>query len=223
MISYWVDPPVATDPRKQIRLWDAVSAFMQPPVKRVVKPLGRARIVIPTSVGVDLCSAVWGLVPKWATSGERRQLAKRHATLDALLAPESNITGDLWSASKPAQRCLVLASGWVGPAAGGVLVCQPETSPLMFAGLYSVVHVDRAGPVTTFGVFCCSVSHSPYDGSSIPIVVRAEDRLRWLACAPAEAKGFLRPPGMKVYTRRVADTAASDRALFGTPLADDAY
>ncbi len=101
-MASWLDPPAPNDPSRLAPAWDAIVSYMQPPARRIVQPLRRARIAIRTTGGIAITASVFGLVPSWATSGERRQLALRHAALDAQLAPDSTITGEVWEAG---NRC----------------------------------------------------------------------------------------------------------------------
>lgn len=196
---------------------------MQPPARRFVRPLRRARIVISTTTGIAIVPSVFGLVPSWATSGERRQLALRHAALDAMLAPDSTITGEIWSAERPPRRCLVVASGWVaGNSLGSRLAFSPETAPVTLAGIHNTIHVADGQAVSTFGVFVRSCSFSPYDGSPVPIVVRAEDRHRWMSGRPAAARSLLKVPGMKVLVKRIARADADYADIYGSGFSDEA-
>lgn len=95
------------------------------------------------------------------------------------------------------------------------MALSPELGPVTFAGLQSIVHIEGRAPVYSFGVFYRVMSFFPYDGSRVPVVVRAEGRLRWLTGKPGEAQGMLRPPGMKVHVRRLRDSGAADRDLYG--------
>lgn len=216
MDSFWLNPPHPNDPAATTRLWDAVIAYLQPPAApRHVRPLQRARIVIASAGGMDLVPAVWGLVPRWAAAAERRSVAKRYALLDSELAPASSMLHELWSTQQPSLRCLIPASGWTATASCSRMALSPELGPVTFAGLQSIVHIEGRAPVYSFGVFYRVMSFFPYDGSRVPVVVRAEDRLRWLTGKPGEAQGMLRPPGMKVHVRRLRDSGAADRELYG--------
>jgi putative SOS response-associated peptidase YedK len=215
MDSFWLDPPGPNSPAARSRVWDAIVAYTQPSARRVVRPLQRARIIAPTVGGTDIVPAVWGLVPAWAASGERRPVALRHALLDVLMAPDSSVTGDIWGAVRPVRRCLVPASGWIASHIGGHLVLKPETAPVTLAGLSNIIHADGGEPVCTFGVLYCVINHAPYDGTKVPIVIRAQDRNRWLTCAPTAARGYLRPPGMKVHVQRAPNSREHDQALYG--------
>jgi putative SOS response-associated peptidase YedK len=219
MDTFWLDPPPANDPTRATRLWDAVVAHMQPASRRVVRPFRRARILIRTLTDVDIVPAVWGLVPTWATSGERREVASRHALLDAEMVPGSSVTGDLWAAVEPPRRCLIPATGWTATGPFDVLAFQPESSPVTFAGLCNTVVVDGKS-ITTFGVFYREKSVDPYNGTRVPIIVRVEDRARWLRGSPAEARGMLRPPLMRVVGRTVRSTGTRDEVLYGPGYVD---
>lgn len=215
MDSFWLNPPPPNDPSASTRLWDAVIAYLQPAAPRRIRALQRARIILATSGGVDLVCAIWGLVPAWAAAVERRSVAQRHTLLDAGLTPDSSMLGDLWAMQQPSRRCLVPASGWTAPSSYHQLAFAPELGAITLAGLQTTVHIEGRAPVYTFGVFYRSVEFSPYDGSRVPVVVRAEDRLRWLTGKPGEARRLLQPPGMKVRVRRLRDDGAAARAVFG--------
>lgn len=221
MDAFWLNPPHPNDPAATTRLWDAVIAYMQPPAAtRYVRPLRRARIVLATSSGADIVPAVWGLVPEWAAAAERRSVALRHALLDGELAPASSMLRDIWSKQQPAQRCLIPASGWTAAGSCSRLAFSPELGPVTFAGLQTIVRADGREPVYSFGVLYRVMSIFPYDGSRVPVIVRPEDRHRWLTGASGEAQGLLRPPGMKVVAQRVHDGGASDRVLYGPDYVD---
>lgn len=215
MDRFWIDPPAPNDPAQSIPVWAAVVAQMQPLSRRVVRPFGRARIVISGATCNNIVAAVWGLVPAWATSGERRQVASRHMLLDSDLVPDSSVTGDLWQAIRPPRRCLVTASGWSAPAGTDAWAFAPEFPPLTFAGLQNQIHPDGSGPVYTFGVFYRPMPVSPYEGTQVPIVIREEDRTRWLRCSPSEARSLLRPPPMRIHSKLLRGTKAADVALYG--------
>ena len=213
MDSFWIDPPPANDPTRTVRLWDAVIAHLQPASRRVVRPLRRARILVRTMTDVDIVPAVWGLVPSWAAAGERREVAARHGLLDAEMVPGSSVTGELWAADQPPRRCLIPATGWTATGSFSVLSFQPETAPVTFAGLCNLVIVNGKA-VTTFGVFYRTKSVDPYNGTRVPVVVRLEDRARWLRCSPGEARGMLRSPTMRVVAKAVRTTGTGDEAFF---------
>ena len=219
MDTFWIDPPPAADPTASMRLWDAVIAHLQPASRRVVRPFRRARILVRTLTDVDIVPAVWGLVPTWATAGERREVASRYRLLDADLVPGSSVTGDLWAAVEPPRRCLIPATGWTATGSSGALAFVPETTPVTFAGLCNSVLVEGKA-ITTFGVFYRTMPVHPYDGTSVPVVVRVEDRARWLRCSPAEARGLLRPPRLRVIARTVRRSANTAEVLYGPGYVD---
>jgi putative SOS response-associated peptidase YedK len=217
--GFWLDPPAPNDPTRFAPAWDAIVSYMLPPARRFVRPLRRARIVISTTTGLAIVPSVLGLVPTWAASGERRQLALRHAALDAQLALDSTITGEIWEA---ANRCLIAASGWVARnSLGSVLAFAPETAPVTFAGLHNTIHLAEKNAVSTFGVFVRPCSFSPYDGSQVPIVIRAEDRHRWMSGRPNEARSLLKIPGMKVYVKRIFNEDTDLADIYGPGYSDD--
>lgn len=222
MDSFWLNPPQNNDPAAVTRLWDAVLAYMQSPgAVRRVQPLKRARIVKASGGMPEIVPAVWGLVPSWAAAAERRGVAERHALLDGDLAPNSSTLKELWDARKPTQRCLIPANGWTAATSYNRRAFAPDdASPVTFAGLQSVVHIQGREPVYTFGVFYRVMTLFPYDGSRVPIVIRPEDRSRWLSCTATEARQMLRPPGMKVVSRRLRDRGATERAIFGPDFDD---
>jgi len=74
MDLFWINPPAPNDPTRCARVWDAIVAYTQPPVRRTVRPLLRSRIVVARSASLDIIPALFGLVPTWAASGERRGL-----------------------------------------------------------------------------------------------------------------------------------------------------
>jgi putative SOS response-associated peptidase YedK len=217
--GFWLDPPAPNDPTRLAPAWDAIVSYMLPPARRFVRPLRRARIVITTTAGLAIVPSVLGLVPSWASSGERRPLAARHAALDAQLAPNSTITGEIWEASR---RCLVAASGWVArDSLGSVLAFAPETPPVTFAGLYNTVHLEDRGAVNTFGVFVRTCSFGPYDGSPVPIVIRPEDRNRWMSGPPNSVRSLLKVPGMKIYVKRIVNETTDLADIYGAGYSDD--
>lgn len=223
MDLFWLDPPAPNDPRRRAGAWDAIVSYMQPPERRTVRPLLRARIVVARSASMDIVPALFGLVPTWAASGERRGLALRHTSLDSCLAPDSSFTGDLWASESPNYRCLVPASGWIARnSLGSTLAFAPDESPVMLAGLYSTVHTAEGRVFDTFGVFVGNCSFSPYDGSPVPIVIRSEHRQKWLSVKPQAARGLLKVPGMKVHVRRIRETR-DDIAVFGFDMDKDDY
>lgn len=216
MDSFWVNPPPEPNPAATARLWDAVLAYMQPAgTPRHVYPLKRARIVMATSTEPEIVPAIWGLVPPWAAAAERRSVAQRHALLDGELVPNSSMLRELWDGRQLSQRCLVPAHGWTASSAYQRLAFAPDTSPVTFAGLQSIVHVEGRRPEYTFGVFYRVMSLFPYDGSRVPVVIRPEDRLRWLVGKPADARRMLKPPGMKVVVRRLSDEENSTHPILG--------
>lgn len=216
MDGFWIDPPGANDPNRLAPAWEAIVAYMQPSARRYMQPLRRARLIIRTSTGLAVSAGVWGLVPAWATSGERRQLALRHAVLDAELAPDSTVTGEIWSDERHSRRCLVAASGWVAATSLGSLVAYaPEVPPVTFAAMHSVIAGTDGKSVTTFGVFARGCSLGPYDGSRVPIVIRAEDRNSWLRSRPNDARRLLKIPGMKVHAHRISSPDADIDAVLG--------
>lgn len=219
MDTFWIDPAPANDPTASTRLWDAVIAHLQPASRRVVRPFRRARILVRTMTDVDIVPAVWGLVPTWATAPERREVASRHRLLDAEMVPGSSVTGDLWAAVEPPRRCLIPATGWTATGSSDVLAFVPEVTPVTFAGLCNSVLVDGKA-IMTFGIFYRTMLAHPYDGTAVPVLVRVEDRARWLRCSPAEARGLLRPPRLRVVVRTVRRCANIAEVLYGPGYAD---
>lgn len=205
MDAFWLNPAAPRDPAASVRLWDAVLAFVQPAtVTRHVGPLKRAHIIKAGSTAPDIEPAVWGLVPAWAAAAERRSVAQRHTLLDGQLVPNSSLLRELWEAQQPSQRCLVPASGWTAMSAYTRLAFAPhDPGPLTFAGLHCLVRPEGRKPVYTFGVFFRVMSLFPYDGSRVPVIIRAEDRMRWLNGTASEARRLLVPSGMKVIARPV--------------------
>lgn len=222
MDLFWINPPATNDPMRSARVWDAIVSYTQPPVQRTVRPLLRSRIVVARSASMDIIPALFGLVPTWAAAGERRGLALRHAALDCRLAPNSSFTGDIWASESPNYRCLVPASGWVAKnSLGSTLAFSPDDAPVTLAGMYSTVHTAEGKVIDTFGVFVGHCSFSPYDGSSVPIVIRPEDRQKWLSLKPHAARSLLKIPGMRMHVRRIRDKN-QDMEIFGIAYDDDA-
>lgn len=60
----------------------------------------------------------------------------------------------------------------------------------------------------------------PYDRTAVPMVVRVEERARWLRSSPAEARGLLRPPRLRVVVRTVRRHANIAEVLYGSGYAD---
>lgn len=100
-----------------------------------------------------------------------------------------------------------------------MLAFVPEATPVTFAGLCNSVLVDGKA-ITTFGVLYRPMLAHPYDGTAVPVVVRVEDRVRWLRRSPAEARGLLRPPRQRVVARTVRRHANIDEVLYGPGYAD---
>lgn len=93
-------------------------------------------------------------------------------------ALESHVSGSLvevWGASF--LRRPVLATCWP----------SFPRPPVTFAGLCNSVLVDGK-PITIFGVLYRPMLAHPCDGTAVPVVVRVEDRARWLRCSPADAR-----------------------------------
>jgi putative SOS response-associated peptidase YedK len=221
MDQFWLDPPGPNDPTRSARVWDAIVSYTQPLARRMVRPLLRSRIVVVRNASMDIIPALFGLVPTWAASGERRGLALRHTVLDSALAPDSSFTGDIWAQEHPTSRCLVPASGWLARnSLGSILAFAPELPPVTLAGMYSTIRTADGEVVDTFGVFVGSCSFSPYDGSPVPIVIRQEDRKKWMSAKPQQARSLLKIPGMKVHVRRIHD-ARDDIAIYGAVQPDD--
>lgn len=220
MDSFWVNPPPELNPTATARLWDAVLTYMQPADStRHVHPLKRARIVKATSSEPEIVSAIWGLVPPWAAAAERRSVAQRHVLLDGELVPNSSMLRELWEGKHVSQRCLIPAHGWTATSSDCRLAFAPETRPVTFAGLQSIVRPEGRKPEYTFGVFYRVMSVFPYDGSRVPVIIRPEDRFRWLVGKPSDARRMLRPPGMKVIVRRLCGTTGTADALLGPHIA----
>lgn len=217
MDSFWVNPPPEVNPAATARLWDAVLAYMQPEGEtRHVCRLTRARIIKASSSEPEITPAIWGLVPPWAAAAERRSVAERHALLDGQLVPNSSMLRDLWNGGPLSQRCLIPAHGWTATSAYEErLAFAPETTPVTFAGLQSMVYPEGRKPEYTFGVFYRVMSLFPYDGSRVPVIIRPEDRLRWLMGKPGEVRRMLVPPGMKVVARRLRQRRGAVDALLG--------
>lgn len=216
MDSFWVNPPPEPNLTATARLWDAVLAYMQPAGgTRHVHPLKRARILKATSSEPEIVPAIWGLVPPWAAAAERRTVAQRHVLLDGELVPNSSMLRELWEGKHVSQRCLIPAHGWTATGSDSRLAFAPETRPVTFAGLQSIVHAEGRKPEYTFGVFYRVMSLFPYEGSRVPVIIRPEDRLRWLVGKPSDAHRMLRPLGMKVVVRRLRDEKNAAHPILG--------